>query len=81
VVAARVRGAACCGAACMHECSVRATVVRAVCVGAAACDRDAARVHGAAACVGAFERTKCGRTHFGRIFTFKSTFLPLLAIV
>jgi hypothetical protein len=31
-----------------------------VCVGAAACDRDAARVLGAAACVGAFERTKCG---------------------
>jgi hypothetical protein len=76
VVAARVRGAAC-----VRECSVRATVVRAACMGVATCDRDAARVRGAAACVGAFERTKYGRTHFGRIFTFKSTFLPLLAIV
>jgi hypothetical protein len=60
---------------------VRATVVSAACVGVAACDRDAARIRGAVACVGAFEHTKCGRTHFGRIFTFKSTFLPLLAIV
>jgi hypothetical protein len=66
--------------------------VRPCCVGAAACDRDAAHVRGAACvrpwllraslgacdrgacCVlsvagRAFERTKCGRTHFGRFYT------------
>jgi hypothetical protein len=32
------------------------------------------------ATVGAFERTKCGRTHFGRIFTLSPLSCPLLAM-
>jgi hypothetical protein len=32
------------------------------------------------ATVGAFERTKCGRTHFGRIFTLSPRSCPLLAM-
>jgi hypothetical protein len=40
----------------------------------AACDR------GAAGCVGAFERTKCDRTHYGRIFTLSPLSCPLLAM-
>jgi hypothetical protein len=69
-ITARAGCAACdCGAA------LRATVVlRASMVLHAACDR------GAAACVGAFERTKCGRTHYGRIFTLSPISCPLLAM-
>jgi hypothetical protein len=63
------RGAACCvrrGAAC---CVRRASMVLHT-----ACDR------GAAGCVGAFERTKCGRMHYGRIFTLSPLSCPLLAM-
>jgi hypothetical protein len=40
----------------------------------AACNR------GAAGCVGAFKRTKCGQTHYGRIFTLSPLSCPLLAM-
>jgi hypothetical protein len=51
-------------------------VLRASMVLHAACDR------GAAACVGAFERTKCGRTHFGKNHFFTlSPLYPLLAMI
>jgi hypothetical protein len=49
-------------------------VLRATVVLQAACDR------GAAEGVGAFERTKCGRTHFGKIFTLSPLSCPLLAM-
>jgi hypothetical protein len=48
--------------------------LRAIVVLQAACDR------GAAGCVGAFERTKCGRTHYDRIFTLSPLSCPLLAM-
>jgi hypothetical protein len=35
---------------------------------------------GAAGCVGAFESTKCSRTHYGRIFTLSPLSCPLLAM-
>jgi hypothetical protein len=58
---------------------LRATVMLQGCVRVpwcykAACDR------GAAACVGAFEHTKCGRTHYGSIFTLSPLSCPLLAM-
>jgi hypothetical protein len=62
-------------AACDHGAALRATVVlRASMVLHAACDR------GATACVGAFECTKCDRTHYGRIFTLSPLSCLLLAM-
>jgi hypothetical protein len=68
-------------------CRLRATWCCVVCDrGAACCVRRASMVlhaacdRGAAGCVGAFERTKCGRTHYGRIFTLSLLSCPLLAM-
>jgi hypothetical protein len=79
--------------ACDRGAALRATVVCAACVhGAMCCVRPwcyvlrapmvlhAAWDRGVAACVGAFERTKCGRTHYGRIFTLSPLSCPLLAM-
>jgi hypothetical protein len=52
--------------------------------GCAACDRGTAlrATVVRAACMGVFERTKCGRTHFGRNHFFTlSPLYPLLAMI
>jgi hypothetical protein len=67
----RLRATWCCVAC---DCGAACDVRRASMVLHAACDR------GAAGCVGAFERTKCGRTHYGRIFAISPLSCPLLAM-
>jgi hypothetical protein len=82
------------GAACdhrLHHGLLRATVLRA-CVGAAACDRDAARVRGCSVRATVVRAAwwcdrECIQTHKVRsnallqYLLFMSTFLPLLAMV
>jgi hypothetical protein len=67
VGAACDRGATCDRGCCMRSWVLRATVVLCVTIGAT-CD------------MGAFERNKCGRTHFGRIFTLSPLSCPLLTM-
>jgi hypothetical protein len=68
-------------AACDRGVALRATVVpRATCCVRPWCCMLRASMVLHAACVSAFERTKCGRTHSGKIFTLSPLSCPLLAM-
>jgi hypothetical protein len=65
----RLRATWCC-VACDRGVAVACCMQRVSMVLHAVCDR------GAAGCVGAFKRTKCGRTHYGRIFAISPLSCP-----